>query len=222
MDRGAFRASKMSLTNLTFPLPFRCEVSRSAIPSSERSLLFSGKHSGAERASCLLLLPSAVIILRHHPTFWPSSLWGWGQRRGEDTHTYTHTTQWGRKSDQGYGGTEMLSVYLPFILPFICPFTRSFLSLFSSDTYFSSPDPQPPPHRGLKTEHQGREASKQMGTNQRREECWMSNIWVILPGHDARQATCERSKYFQQIQSAAHHVHFCWDGGKRWLKTNMA
>lgn len=73
--------SKM-LTNFTFNLPFCCKVSHSGITSSAFSLPLSEKHIGAELASCLPPSPSATIILRYHPTFWPSSLWGGGEGKG--------------------------------------------------------------------------------------------------------------------------------------------
>lgn len=75
-----FEMSKM-LTNFTFNLPFCCKVSHSGITSSAFSLPLSEKHIGAELASCLPPSPSATIILRYHPTFWPSSLWGGGERK---------------------------------------------------------------------------------------------------------------------------------------------
>lgn len=60
-------------------------MSHSGIASSEISSLLSGKHIGAELASCLLPLPSAAIIVRYRPTFWPSSLWGVGNREESRT-----------------------------------------------------------------------------------------------------------------------------------------
>lgn len=99
-----FEMSKM-LTNFTFNLPFCCKVSHSGITSSAFSLPLSEKHIGAELASCLPPSPSATIILRYHPTFWPSSLWGGGEgerrREGEReggwrTHLFLqHITRWG-------------------------------------------------------------------------------------------------------------------------------
>lgn len=83
-----FEMSKM-LTNFTFNLPFCCKVSHSGITSSAFSLPLSEKHIGAELASCLPPSPSATIILRYHPTFWPSSLWGGGEgkrREGAREH----------------------------------------------------------------------------------------------------------------------------------------
>lgn len=90
--------SKM-LTNFTFNLPFCCKVSHSGITSSAFSLPLSEKHIGAELASCLPPSPSATIILRYHPTFWPSSLWGGGEGKGRErgwgTHTYSYNTSHG-------------------------------------------------------------------------------------------------------------------------------
>ena len=63
---------------------FLCKVSHSGIASSEISSPLSGKHIGTELASCLLPLPSAAIILRYRPTFWPSSLRGGGARGVEN------------------------------------------------------------------------------------------------------------------------------------------
>lgn len=99
-----FEMSKM-LTNFTFNLPFCCKVSHSGITSSAFSLPLSEKHIGAELASCLPPSPSATIILRYHPTFWPYSLEGGvgGVRRDEEreggwrTHTYSYNTSQGRK-----------------------------------------------------------------------------------------------------------------------------
>lgn len=68
------------LQNFTWLLLFIYKVSHSGIASSEIPSPLSGKHIGAEPASCLLPLPSAAIILRYRPTFWPSSLWGVGNR----------------------------------------------------------------------------------------------------------------------------------------------
>lgn len=80
-------SSKMDaiLRNFTLLLLFFCKVSHSGIASSEISSPLSGKHIGAELASCLLPLPSAAIILRYRPTFWPSSLWGVGNREENRT-----------------------------------------------------------------------------------------------------------------------------------------
>lgn len=66
----------------TLLLLFLCKVSHSAISSPPISSPLSGKHIGTELASCLLPLPSAAIIPRYRPTFWPSSLWGVGKREG--------------------------------------------------------------------------------------------------------------------------------------------
>lgn len=60
-------------------------MSHSGTASSEIPSPLSGKHIGAELASCLLPLPSAAIILRYRPTFWPSSLWGVGNREKNRT-----------------------------------------------------------------------------------------------------------------------------------------
>lgn len=87
--------SKM-LTNFTFNLLFCCKVSHSGITSSAFSLPLSEKHIGAELASCLPPSPSATIILRYHPTFWPSSLLG--GRKGEGR----------RKRREGGWGTQLL------------------------------------------------------------------------------------------------------------------
>lgn len=95
--------SKM-LTNFTFNLPFCCKVSHSGITSSAFSLPLSEKHIGAELASCLPPSPSATIILRYHPTFWPSSLWGGGEgkrrreggRMGNAHFFLQHITWWGK------------------------------------------------------------------------------------------------------------------------------
>lgn len=73
------------LRNFTLFLLFFYKVSHSGIASSEISSPLSGKHIGAELASCLLPLPSAAIILRYRPTFWPSSLWGVGHREENRT-----------------------------------------------------------------------------------------------------------------------------------------
>lgn len=73
------------LRNFTLFLLFFYKVSHSGIASSEISSPRSGKHIGAELASCLLPLPSAAIILRYRPTFWPSSLWGVGNREENRT-----------------------------------------------------------------------------------------------------------------------------------------
>lgn len=78
-----FEMSKM-LTNFTFNLPFCCKVSHSGITSSAFSLPLSEKHIGAELASCLPPSPSATIILRYHPTFWPYSLGGGGKEGGRE------------------------------------------------------------------------------------------------------------------------------------------
>lgn len=96
-----FEMSKM-LTNFTFNLPFCCKVSHSGITSSAFSLPLSEKHIGAELASCLPPSPSATIILRYHPTFWPSSLGrgggaggavGKGRGGREDgEHSYSYNT----------------------------------------------------------------------------------------------------------------------------------
>lgn len=104
-----FEMSKM-LTNFTFNLPFCCKVSHSGITSSAFSLPLSEKHIGAELASCLPPSPSATIILRYHPTFWPTALGGVGGggaergvRREEEreggwrTHAYSYNTSQGRK-----------------------------------------------------------------------------------------------------------------------------
>lgn len=100
-----FEMSKM-LTNFTFNLPFCCKVSHSGITSSAFSLPLSEKHIGAELASCLPPSPSATIILRYHPTFWPYSLGGEGEggrKRGREggrerewrTHAYSYSTSGG-------------------------------------------------------------------------------------------------------------------------------
>lgn len=104
-----FEMSKM-LTNFTFNLPFCCKVSHSGITSSAFSLPLSEKHIGAELASCLPPSPSATIILRYHPTFWPSSLWGGGEgkrrregesRREDGEHTLILTVyHMGKKTEQ--------------------------------------------------------------------------------------------------------------------------
>lgn len=89
-----FEMSKM-LTNFTFNLPFCCKVSHSGITSSAFSLPLSEKHIGAELASCLPPSPSATIILRYHPTFWPYSLGGGGERgrkRGREDGEHILTT----------------------------------------------------------------------------------------------------------------------------------
>lgn len=94
-----FEMSKM-LTNFTFNLPFCCKVSHSGITSSAFSLPLSEKHIGAELASCLPPSPSATIILRYHPTFWPYSLGGGGKREEEREggwRTHSYNTSQGRK-----------------------------------------------------------------------------------------------------------------------------
>lgn len=70
------------LRNFTLRLLFPCKVSHSGIASPPISSSLSGKHIGTELASCLLPQPSAAIIPRYRPTFWPSSLWGVGNREG--------------------------------------------------------------------------------------------------------------------------------------------